>query len=111
MNKEGRDGAMVSTSVRNAGDPWFKSQLRCDRFLCANSFVCNKNIYTALVFLLYTMQNKFSNYFVWVIQSTSVVVVVVVVVVALGFYVPPTAKVIRRRDLGLKSHQILHFIF
>ena len=26
------------------------------------------------------------------------------VVVALGFYVPPTAKVIRRRDLGLKSH-------
>ena len=22
----------------------------------------------------------------------------------LGFYVPPTAKVIRRRDLGLKSH-------
>ena len=30
--------------------------------------------------------------------------VVVVVVVVLGFYVPPTAKVIRRRDLGLKSH-------
>ena len=29
---------------------------------------------------------------------------VVVVVVVLGFYVPPTAKVIRRRDLGLKSH-------
>ena len=28
----------------------------------------------------------------------------VVVVVVLGFYVPPTAKVIRRRDLGLKSH-------
>ena len=27
-----------------------------------------------------------------------------VVVVVLGFYVPPTAKVIRRRDLGLKSH-------
>ena len=27
-----------------------------------------------------------------------------VVVVALGFYVTPTAKVIRRRDLGLKSH-------
>ena len=26
------------------------------------------------------------------------------VVVALGFYVPPTAKVIRRRNLGLKSH-------
>ena len=25
-------------------------------------------------------------------------------VVVLGFYVPPTAKVIRRRDLGLKSH-------
>ena len=24
----------------------------------------------------------------------------------LGFYVPPTAKVIRRRDLGLKSHPI-----
>ena len=24
--------------------------------------------------------------------------------VMLGFYVPPTAKVIRRRDLGLKSH-------
>ena len=28
----------------------------------------------------------------------------VVVVVVLWFYVPPTAKVIRRRDLGLKSH-------
>ena len=28
----------------------------------------------------------------------------IVVVVVLGFYVPPTAKVIRRRDLGLKSH-------
>ena len=27
-----------------------------------------------------------------------------IVVVGLGFYVPPTAKVIRRRDLGLKSH-------
>ena len=26
-----------------------------------------------------------------------------VVVLGLGFYVPPTAKVIRRRDLGLKS--------
>ena len=26
------------------------------------------------------------------------------VVFVLGFYVPPTAKVIRRRDLGLKSH-------
>ena len=26
------------------------------------------------------------------------------VVVVLGFYVSPTAKVIRRRDLGLKSH-------
>ena len=25
-------------------------------------------------------------------------------VVVLGFYVSPTAKVIRRRDLGLKSH-------
>ena len=24
--------------------------------------------------------------------------------VVLGFYVPPKAKVIRRRDLGLKSH-------
>ena len=24
--------------------------------------------------------------------------------VVLGFYVPPTAKVIRKRDLGLKSH-------
>ena len=30
--------------------------------------------------------------------------VVEVVVVVLGFYVSPTAKVIRRRDLGLKSH-------
>ena len=30
--------------------------------------------------------------------------VTIVVVVVLGFYVPPTAKVIRRRDLGLKSH-------
>ena len=28
----------------------------------------------------------------------------VVVVVVLGLYVPPTAKVIPRRDLGLKSH-------
>ena len=28
----------------------------------------------------------------------------VVVVVVLGFYVPPSAKVIRKRDLGLKSH-------
>ena len=28
----------------------------------------------------------------------------VVVVVVLGFYVPPTAKVIRRQDLSLKSH-------
>ena len=28
----------------------------------------------------------------------------VVVVVVLGFYVSPTAKVTRRRDLGLKSH-------
>ena len=27
-----------------------------------------------------------------------------VVVVVLGFYVPPTAKVIRRRDLSLKYH-------
>ena len=26
------------------------------------------------------------------------------VVVVLGFYIPPTAKVIRRQDLGLKSH-------
>ena len=26
------------------------------------------------------------------------------VVVVLGFYIPPTAMVIRRRDLGLKSH-------
>ena len=26
------------------------------------------------------------------------------VVVVLGFYVPPTAKVIRRRNLGFKSH-------
>ena len=27
-----------------------------------------------------------------------------VVVVVLGFYISPTVKVIRRRDLGLKSH-------
>ena len=27
-----------------------------------------------------------------------------VIAVVLGFYVPPTVKVIRRRDLGLKSH-------
>ena len=26
------------------------------------------------------------------------------VVVVFGFYVPPTGEVIRRRDLGLKSH-------
>ena len=31
--------------------------------------------------------------------------VVVVVVVVLGYYVPPTAKVKRTRDLGLRSHQ------
>ena len=30
--------------------------------------------------------------------------IIVVVVVVLGFYVSQTAKVIRRRDLGLKSH-------
>ena len=30
--------------------------------------------------------------------------VISVVAVVLGFYVPPTAKVIRRRGLGLKSH-------
>ena len=36
---------------------------------------------------------------VQVILNTNIIVVVV-----LGFYVPPTAKVIRRRDLGLKSH-------
>ena len=29
---------------------------------------------------------------------------IISVVVVLGFYVSPTAKVIRRRDLGLKSH-------
>ena len=29
---------------------------------------------------------------------------IVGIVVVLGFYVPPTAKVIRRRYLGLKSH-------
>ena len=29
---------------------------------------------------------------------------IILVVVVLGFYGPPTAKVIRRRDLGLKSH-------
>ena len=28
----------------------------------------------------------------------------VVVAIVLGFYIPPTAKVIRRRDIGLKSH-------
>ena len=28
-----------------------------------------------------------------------------VLVVVLGFYVPPTSKVIQRRDLGLKSHR------
>ena len=31
------------------------------------------------------------------------------VVVVLGFYVPPKAKVIRRRDLGLKSHPKNYF--
>ena len=38
------------------------------------------------------------------LQKRALVVVVVVVVVVLGFYVPPTAKVIWRRDLGLKFH-------
>ena len=32
------------------------------------------------------------------------VITSLMVVVVLGFYVSPTAKVIRRRDLGLKSH-------
>ena len=35
---------------------------------------------------------------------TSVTTKYNVVVVVLGFYVPPTTKVIRRRDLRLKSH-------
>ena len=35
--------------------------------------------------------------------SYTSIVVVVVVAAVLGVYVPPTAKVIRRRDLGLKS--------
>ena len=30
---------MVSTSARNAGDPWFESRSWCDRFLYANLFV------------------------------------------------------------------------
>ena len=34
----------------------------------------------------------------------SILLIVPVVVVVLGYYVSPTAKVIRRRDLGLKSH-------
>ena len=40
-----------------------------------------------------------------VVNTCSILkVVIVVMVVMLGFYVQPTAKVIRRRDLGLKSH-------
>ena len=31
-----RGGAMVSTSAQNAGDPWFESQTRYDRFLYVN---------------------------------------------------------------------------
>ena len=31
-----RGGAMVSTSARNAGDPWFKSRSWYDRFLYVN---------------------------------------------------------------------------
>ena len=36
--------------------------------------------------------------------SANLYVFLIVVVVVLRFYVPPTAKVIRRRDIGLKSH-------
>ena len=36
-------------------------------------------------------------------DNAAAAVVVIVVVVVLGFCVPPTAKVIRRRDFGLKS--------
>ena len=31
-----RGGAMVSTSARNAGDPWFESRSRYDRFFYVN---------------------------------------------------------------------------
>ena len=31
-----RGGAMVSTSARNAGDPWFESRSWYDRFLYVN---------------------------------------------------------------------------
>ena len=37
-------------------------------------------------------------------SSPSVSIVVVVVVVVLGSYVPPTAKVLQRRDIGLKYY-------
>ena len=36
---------------------------------------------------------------------------IVVVVVVLGFYIPPTAKVIGRWDLSLKSDQCLCFLY
>ena len=34
-----RGGAMVSTSARNAGDPWFESRSCYDRF-CKSIFIC-----------------------------------------------------------------------
>ena len=40
----------------------------------------------------------------WQNQQNNTCTVIDVVVVVLGFYVLPTAKVIRRRDLGFKSH-------
>ena len=37
-------------------------------------------------------------------DNTNWISITVVIVVVLGFYVSPTSKVIRRRDLALKSH-------
>ena len=34
-----RGGAMVSTSARNAGDPWFESRSWYDRFLYINTYL------------------------------------------------------------------------
>ena len=34
-----RGGAMVSTSARNAGDPWFESRSWYDRFLYVNIYL------------------------------------------------------------------------
>ena len=47
-----------------------------------------------LLIIVYTYDHDYTNW----------ISITVVIVVVLGFYVSPTSKVIRRRDLALKSH-------